>query len=157
MPRGRVCAWRGVRHVRGDTSPVHAPVTCSRGYTPAHICVTVVRQTRRAGERLTAPRRRRLSRSSQNRTPPCQRTPTQRIPPSNPCVLLHHQASLAYICEAQRSHTFANTARLIIIRPPLEFRPLVHFTNKSLPLCMGGPVPPPDLSHTTARIHIHDS
>ena len=61
------------------------------------------------------------------------------------------------ICEAQRSHTFANTARLIIIRPPLEFRPLVHFTNKSLPLCMGGPVPPPDLSHTTARIHIHDS
>ena len=46
MPRGRVCAWRGVRHVRGDTSPV----TCSRGYTPAHICVTVVRQTRRAGK-----------------------------------------------------------------------------------------------------------
>ena len=86
MPRGRVCAWRGVRHVRGDTSPV----TCSRGYTPAHICVTVVRQTRRAGERLNA-RRRRLSRSSQNRTPPCQRTPTQRIPPSNPCVILHHQ------------------------------------------------------------------
>ena len=46
MPRGRVCAWRGVRHVRGDTSPV----TCSRGYTPAHICVTVVRQTRRVGK-----------------------------------------------------------------------------------------------------------
>ena len=46
MPRGRVCAWRGVRHVRGDTSPV----TCSRGYTPARICVTVVRQTRRVGK-----------------------------------------------------------------------------------------------------------
>ena len=153
MPRGRVCAWRGVRHVRGDTSPV----TCSRGYTPpSDLCNR--RET--DASRRRAPcnaRRRRLSRSSQNRTPPCQRTPTQRIPPSNPCVILHHQDSLAYICEAQRSHTFANTARLIIIRPPLEFRPLVHFTNKSLPLCMGGPVPPPDLSHTTARIHIHDS
>ena len=153
MPRGRVCAWRGVRHVRGDTSPV----TCSRGYTPPHICVTVLRQTRRAGERLAT-----LAggvslevHKTERRHANARRLNASHHP--TPALYYTTRDSLAYICEAQRSHTFANTARLIIIRPPLEFRPLVHFTNKSLPLCMGGPVPPPDLFHTTARIHIHDS
>ena len=155
MPRGRVCAWRGVRHVRGDTSPV----TCSRGYTPAHICVTVVRQTRRVGKVAMQ----RLPTASLSKfTEPNAAMPTHADSTHPTIQPLRYttppdQDSLAYICEAQRSHTFANTARLIIIRPPLEFRPLVHFTNKSLPLCMGGPVPPPDLSHTTARIHVHDS
>jgi hypothetical protein len=59
-------------------------------YPPSYLCNR--RET--DASRRRAPgnaRRRRLSRSSQNRTPPCQRTPTQRIPPSNPCVILHHE------------------------------------------------------------------
>ena len=60
-------------------------------------------------------------------------------------------------CEDQRSHTFTNTARPISIRSSLEFRPLVRFTNKSLPFCMVGLVPSPDLPYTTVRIHTQDS
>jgi hypothetical protein len=41
---------------------------------------------------------------------------------------------VAYICEAQRSHTFANTARLITSDRHSSFDLSVHFTNKSLQL-----------------------
>ena len=95
----------------------------------------------------------------------CEHTPSSRIPPSNPCVNYNHQGTIwRTACGAQRLHSLANTARLII-RPPtrragpragrrLKSHLSLRLYQRKIPTDLSGGCPPAGLPRRACSLGV---